>query len=165
MGRTPRQHDRARGAAKRGLLLAFVWVVLTAGARDGLILGLAVVPAATWLSLHLLPYGGAVRLWRLAALLPGFLARSLVGGLDVAWRAFHPRMPLAPGWMERASRLPDGGRVALGGELSLMPGTLAAGSRGGRIILHVLDTTQDNAATITREEARLAALAAPEGRS
>ena len=165
MARTPRLEDRARGAARRGLLFALVWVVLTAGDRDGLILGLVVVPAATWLSLHLLPYGGVVRLWRLAALLPGFLAQSLVGGVDVAWRAFHPRMPLAPGWIERESRLTDGGRVALGGELSLMPGTLAAGSRGGQIILHVLDTHQDNAAMITREEARLAALAAPEARS
>ena len=161
---TAQRQGLARGAAKRGLLFAALWLVLTGAERDGLVLGLAVVPAAAWLSLHLLPYGGALRLWRLAALLPGFLAQSLIGGVDVARRAFDPRLPLAPGWVERDSRLGDGGRVALGGELSLMPGTLAAGSRGRRIILHVLDTAQDIDEMLTREEARLEAIAPAEPR-
>jgi multicomponent Na+:H+ antiporter subunit E len=30
-------------------------------------------------------------------------------------------------------------RAAVGGELSLMPGTLAAGSRGERLLVHLID--------------------------
>lgn len=142
--------------AKRATLLALVWLALTSAAGDGLVVGALAVAAATFLSLRLLPPSRPVRLWHLVFLLPGFLWRSLLGGIDVVWRACHPRLPLRPGWLDLPSALPDGGKAVLGGEFSLMPGTLVAGSRQGRLLVHLLDSGQDHEPALRREEARLA---------
>lgn len=142
--------------AKRMLLLAGIWIVLVEGEQGGIIVGAIIVPVSVWLSLWLLPAGLPLRLGALARLLPGFIWRSVVGGVDVAWRAFHPRLPVDPGWIELPVTLPAGGRVALGAELSLMPGTLVAGSEDEKILIHVLNRTQDMTAQVRAEEARLA---------
>lgn len=146
--------------ARRLVLLAAVWTILTGG--EALALGIPAVAAACWLSLRLLPAERPLRLTALARMAPGFAWRSLVGGLDVARRALDPRMPLDPGWIEVPVDLPGGGRVALGGELSLMPGTLAAGSEGGRLLVHMLDRTQDIEPTLRTEEARLGRASGPD---
>jgi hypothetical protein len=41
-------------------------------------------------------------------LAPGFLRSSLLGGIDVARRALHPRMPLDAGWIAYRTKLPRG---------------------------------------------------------
>lgn len=146
---------RAAGVARRMLLLAALWLVLAGPGREALWVGAAVAPAACWLSFRLSPSGRPLRVGRLMALAPGFLWRSLLGGVDVAWRAFHPRLPIDPGWVEIAVALPEGGKAALGGELSLMPGTLVAGSDGERLHVHVLDRGQDVRRAVRLEEARL----------
>lgn len=140
----------------RGLSLALIWVGLTAGDPEGLALGLGVVPLAVALSLRLLPPARPLRPARLLALLPGFHARSVLGGIDVARRAFAPRMPLAPGWVSAEVALPPGGRVALGASLSLMPGTLVAGTEERRLLMHVLDREAAPLEALRAEEARLA---------
>ena len=145
---------------RRGLLFALLWVGLVGADGEGLVLGLAVVPTAVALSLRLLPVAPPLRLGRLLALLPGFHARSVLGGVDVAARAFAPRMPLAPGWVVAPVALRPGLRVALGAELSLMPGTLVAGSEGDRLLMHVLDRDTASEATLQREAARLEGLLA-----
>ncbi len=153
-------------AVKRLVLLGLVWLALTGGHPEALVLGLAAVPAAAALSLRLLPPGARrVSLAVLARLAPGFLARSVLGGVDVARRALDPRMPLAPGWVVVPSRLPAGpARVVVGGEFSLLPGTLVAGSRGGDLLVHALDTRQDVAGEIARAETELLAALPPAGR-
>lgn len=144
---------RAVVAGRRLTFFAALWLILT---RDEAVpLGVAVVPAASWLSLKLLPATRPVRLLALLVMAPRFVRRSLLGGVDVARRALDPRLPLNPGWIEIPIDLPDGGRVALGGELSLMPGTLAAGSDRGRLLVHVLDRDQDIEGAVRAEEASL----------
>ena len=140
----------------RLLLLSAVWLVL--GGVDGkaLAMGALAVPAATWLSLRLLPGRLHLSPWRVLRHFPTFIRDSLLGGIDVARRALSPRMPLSPGWVEVPVRLPDGGRVALGAELSLMPGTLAAGVRGDKLLVHLLDTGAGFEDAIPREEAAIA---------
>ncbi len=139
--------------ARRLVLLSLVWLILAGG--GALPLGALVVPAACWLSFRLLPPTGPLRLIHLAATTLGFMWQSLLGGLDVARRAFDPRLPLDPGWIDVEVDLLEGGKVALGGELSLMPGTLVAGSDGRRLLVHVLDRGQDVARTVRVEEGRL----------
>lgn len=135
-----------------------IWIVLSgANAKAGAV-GVFAVPMATWLSLRLLPGGDHLVLWRLLRHFPSFVGGSLQGGLDVARRALSPGMSLSPGWVEVPVRLPDGGRVALGAELSLMPGTLAAGVRGDRLLVHLLDTDAGFERAIPREEAAIAAM-------
>jgi multicomponent Na+:H+ antiporter subunit E len=111
-----------------------------------------------WLSLHLLPARHPLQLWRLLGHLPRFVRGSIIGGIDVARRAFARDMPLDPGWVEVEVALPEGGRAALGGELSLMPGTLAAGCREGRLLVHLLDRGAGFDAAIPQEAAALAAM-------
>ncbi|WP_165362098.1 Na+/H+ antiporter subunit E [Qipengyuania thermophila] len=149
--------------AKRFALFAALWLVLTAGALDGLPFGAAAAAAATWTSHRLLPADrDRLRLHRLPAILPRFLWGSLSGGLDVAARALRPRMPIRPGWVRYRSALPAGlPLVALGGELSLMPGTLAAGTREGDLLLHCLDVGADVVSSVAVEEQRIRGLVAP----
>ncbi len=145
-------------AAKRGALLAAIWAGLVRGDAEGLVLGLLAVPVAVWLSLQLLPPIRPLRLWQLLRMLPSFHLRSAAGGVDVAARAFDPRLPLRPGWVVRPVPLPDGGRVALGADLSLMPGTLVAGSDGERLLLHALDSGAGPEAALAEEAERIARL-------
>lgn len=141
---------------KRAILFSAIWVVLTGGAPDALAFGLPTLAAAVVISLRLLPPVGTLHLLRALAMVPGFLLGSLAGGLDVARRAFSPRLVLRPGWVIHRTRLGGGGRVALGGELSLMPGTLAAGCDKGRLLVHLLDRDAAFEGSISREEGRIA---------
>lgn len=59
--------------------------------------GVLTVPVAVWLSLSLLPPSRRLGLFKLIRVLPKFLTGSVKGGVDVAWRSFLPRMPVAPG--------------------------------------------------------------------
>ncbi|MGP9811979.1 Na+/H+ antiporter subunit E [Rhodopseudomonas sp. NSM] len=146
-------------ALKRFVLLGALWVALTSNDPAAWPVGLLTVAAATLLSLRLLPPAAhRVRLVTLVGLVPGFLAGSLRGGIDVARRAFDPRMPLSPGWLAYLVRLPSGApRAALGGELSLMPGTLAAGEDGRAMYVHCLDLDQPHDEAIAAEERRIGA--------
>ena len=140
-------------AGRRLALFTALWIILTQS--EAVVLGVAVVPAASWLSLRLLPATRPLRLLALLAMAPGFVWRSLLGGFDVGRRALDPHLPLDPDWIEVVVELPDGGRVALGGELSLMPGTLAAGSDGALLLVHVLNRGQDVEGAVRSEAVRL----------
>jgi multicomponent Na+:H+ antiporter subunit E len=149
----------------RLLFTGGLWVVLTGTDAKALAVGVFAVSAATWLSLRLLPARQHLALWRLVRHGPAFARGSLIGGVDVARRALSPRMPLSPGWVEVPVRLRDGGRVAMGAELSLMPGTLAAGVRRDRLLVHLLDTEAGFERAIPREEAAIAAMVLEAGPS
>ncbi|GGA61881.1 Na+/H+ antiporter subunit E [Pelagibacterium lentulum] len=142
---------------KRTVVFSVLWVVLAGADKSALIAGVPTVLAAVLLSLTLLPaQRHSAKLLHLLAMLPGFLWRSLLGGVDVAWRAFSPRLPISPGWVEFETELPMGGaRSALGGEFSLMPGTLVAGSRGNALLIHCLDASEDTRHFVKTEEQRL----------
>lgn len=142
---------------KRFAIFLGVWLVLTGSAAGGVLFGLVAAAGAVWVSARLAPpEEKPLRLLRLVAVLPGFFRRAFAGGLDVAWRAFHPRLPLRPGWISYRPTLPSGApRVILGGEISLLPGTLVAGESEDRLLVHCLDTEMPVARQIAEEEARL----------
>lgn len=144
--------------AKRFAIFFGLWLVLTDADEGAAPIGLATAAGALWISTRLAPTRERpLRLLQLAAMAPGFFWRSLRGGADVAWRAFHPKLPLAPGWIAYPARLPSGTpRVMLGGEVSLLPGTLVAGEESGRLLVHCLDTGLPIVRQIEEEEARLA---------
>ena len=142
----------------RSALFGCIWLGLTSAAAGAVAPGVVVVGLAVWLSLHLLPATSPLVLWRFARHLPLFFVGSVKGGFDVAWRAFSPDMRLNPGWRQLSNKLTDGGRVALGGELSLMPGTLSAGTVDGKLLVHLLDTEAGFDSDIPREEAEIAAM-------
>lgn len=129
---------RTRALLHRAGLFGAIWAVLAARDAAGLIAGLAVVPLAVWLSLALIPARSPMDLWRVALHLPRFVAGSVAGGVDVARRAFARDMGLSPDWLRVEVDLPEGARTALGAEISLMPGTLAAGAEGRSLLVHRL---------------------------
>ena len=145
----------ARAAAGRATLFFVFWLMISGGALADLPVGLAAVAAATWTSLRLLPAGESrLRPATLAALALSFLRQSVVSGMDVAWRALHPRLPLRPGFVVLPLRLPPGGaRSAFCALSSLLPGTLPTGTgEHGALLVHCLDVDQPVAANLTAEE-------------
>lgn len=144
--------------AKRFTFLLVLWLVLTLNEPSALLVGVLAAAISSAISMQLLPPDGRqVRLATVVRLAPGFAWTSLLGGLDVARRALHPRLPLNPQWIAYPIRLPPGAaRVSLGNELSLMPGTLAAGGRGNTLYVHCLDSRQAVEKQIAEEEQRVA---------
>jgi hypothetical protein len=58
-----------------------------------------------------------------------FFRQTFVAGMDVAWRALHPNLPLQTGFVVFSSDLPHGpARTTFLTIASLMPGTLPAGT-------------------------------------
>ena len=129
----------ARGAGFLGL-----WVVLIGLDPVDLAVGVFAAAAATWTSLRLLPpEAGRVRFAVLVALLPRFLWQSVVAGVDVARRAFHPRVPLRPDFVAYPVNLPRGqARNAFETITSLLPGTVPCGDDAQTIVYHCLDVGQ-----------------------
>jgi len=91
--------------------------------------------------------------------IPFFLWRSLVGGVDVARRAFHPRLPISPGMAVHRWRLPPGlPRTLMANTVSLLPGTLSTGLDERQLHVHVLDQTGSFVAELIMIEQRVAKL-------
>ena len=145
---------RVRAALLRGLGLLGFWLLLAApdaaavaadpaAAAADLGIALAAVVIATWLSLRLLPpRPRALRLGPLLLLVWRFLGQSVIGGVDVARRVFHPRLPIQPGLVVYRTRLHDPHRQSVLATLSsASPGTLAVGTDAeGNLVYHALDT-------------------------
>lgn len=151
----------ARGFAPRALTAAAAWWALTGGASDwdAWLIGVPSIVAAAWMSAAMLPPFGWS--WPRAIRFAAFFVReSWLGGLDVAKRALAPRMPLAPGFVEHELGVePDLARVAVINTSSLLPGSLVVDSRGGDVLVHVLDVEgADVARTMDMAEARIAAM-------
>jgi multicomponent Na+:H+ antiporter subunit E len=139
----------------RAALLFGLWIVVDQSFTPGNLLvgGLATV-AATWLSLWLLPPSmGRVRMAALLWLLPRFLWQSLRAGVDVAWRVFHPALPVRLGFVSYPVGLPRGSaRNAFELISSLMPGSVPTDEDERTIEYHVLDTTQPVVQQLAAEE-------------
>jgi multicomponent Na+:H+ antiporter subunit E len=137
--------------------LAF-WIIVAGIDPVDLVVGVLAAIVATWVSLRLLP-PGTIRLRpiALAKLVLRFLYQSVGAGVDVAWRALDPRLPLQPGYVIYRPRLPPGTmRNAFCTMTSLLPGTLPSGTdESGGLIVHCLDETQPVTEQLAAEEALL----------
>jgi len=146
-------------ALARAAMFFALWVILDQSATPGnLLVGALATAGATWSSLRLLPpASGRVSVAQLAVLLPRFLWQSVVAGVDVARRAFDPRLPLAPGFVEYDVKLPRGAaRNAFQMISSLLPGSLPSGEDERAIEYHALDTAQPVSEQLATEEHVLA---------
>jgi multicomponent Na+:H+ antiporter subunit E len=136
-----------------GLLLG-LWWLLVEGQLNGWWFALPIILLALLirrvmpipLSLHY------IGLWPLITFAPYFIAQSLMGGFDVAWRAFQPKLPIQPAIYSMPFRLQsEGARVFLAQMISLMPGTLSCCVGPQRLIVHVLSGTRETFMADTRE--------------
>lgn len=139
----------------RAAAFLLLWLVVGGGGGPGdIALGAATALAAASASLRLLPRGRVrVRPLALLLLLLRFPVEALRAGIDVARRAFHPALPIAPGEVAFAPRLPPGGaRDAFLTWSAMLPGTLPAAP--GEV--HALQAGPAAAAGLAAEEARFA---------
>jgi len=129
--------------ASRGLIFSLIWWVLSGAPAQSWWIGGPAVAIAVFVSIALIP--PRVVVWHeFFRFVPYFLLRSLVGGIDVAWRVFHPRIPIAPDLVEYPLRLPAGlPRVIMINTVSLLPGTLVADEDQRVLKVHVLDGRSD----------------------
>lgn len=86
---------RMRSGLLRAIVFALLWWIFTEGTMDSWLADIPVVMLATLVSMALLPpfpwsLTGIVRF------LPFFIWHSLRSGADVAWRTFHPNVPINP---------------------------------------------------------------------
>ena len=137
---------------------ALVWWVLTGGAAESWLVGAPAVLVAALLStcmlarLHVSPLG--------AVQFCGFFAvESLRGGLDVATRALHWRLPLDPGVVLHRSRMSlPVARVAVANTASLLPGTLVVDVDERDLHVHALDAGPEVRESLEYSERRVADL-------
>jgi multicomponent Na+:H+ antiporter subunit E len=121
-------------------------------------MGVVAAAIATWASVHLLPSEQwSLRPLALAGFGVRFLRQSIAAGIDVAWRAFHPRLPLHPGFVTYRPQLSKGpGQNAFCTVTSLIPGTLPSGTdESGALVFHCLDAGQPVVEQLAAEEASL----------
>jgi multicomponent Na+:H+ antiporter subunit E len=139
----------ARGAGFFGL-----WVVLIGLDPVDLAVGVGTAAAATWTSLRLLPPGShRLRLAALPRLALRFVWQSVIAGVDVARRAFAPRLPLRPGFVVYPTRYPRGpARNAFASLTSLLPGTVPARDDEQGLLYHCLDVGQPVTEQLAAEE-------------
>ncbi|WP_111642308.1 Na+/H+ antiporter subunit E [Marinimicrobium alkaliphilum] len=139
------------------LFYTLLWVLLT-GAR-GWGFALVLVPAASAVSVALGSSLPPLRWHRLPVFIGWYLRALWAGGWDVARRALHPRLPLAPDWVSYTCTCANPRvRLWLSALVGLLPGTFATHYDGEHLYIHVLDHTQPWAALVRQLEAQLAQL-------
>jgi multicomponent Na+:H+ antiporter subunit E len=146
-----------RAVLGRAVAFLALWLILAGVKIADVPAAMTAVLAAVWSSLYLMP-PGALRLSpagivRLAARFP---LDALVAGIDVAWRAFAPRVALRPGFVTCPSRQPPGpSREAFLMFASLSPGTvLCDASDNQELLVHCVDLSRPIAAQMARDETR-----------
>jgi multicomponent Na+:H+ antiporter subunit E len=148
-----------RSAVVRGAGFIALWAILIGTNPADLAAGVFAAAAASWASLHLLPTGtGRLRPGACSRLALRFLRQSVIAGVDVARRALDPRLPLRPGFIVFPAILrPGPGRSMFTTLMSMLPGTVPAGSdAGGGILFHCLDIGQPVVVQLRTEEALFA---------
>jgi len=155
---TTKMTTNSMSFVSRTLIFFLIWWVLTDGVIASLWIGIPAIALAVITSIQLLPptrFNG----YQFLFFIPFFLKHSLQGGIDVAWRAFHPAMPIAPDLIEYKTQLPSGlPQVFMAITLNLLPGTLSVTIKNKVIKVHVLDKQSAYLAEIEAVEQRIARL-------
>jgi multicomponent Na+:H+ antiporter subunit E len=151
----------------RILALGLLWFVLAEGEFRYWGLILIAVLGGAFASLILVPSSGLG--WSIAGwgqFIPFFIAQSVMGGIDVAFRAITPTPRLDPGYVEFTFHVKDEpARVFVANVMSLMPGTLSVLIEGDCLRMHVLDTTMpavERAREVEQHAARMFRLELPD---
>jgi multicomponent Na+:H+ antiporter subunit E len=145
---------------QRAVVYATVGWIVTEGDLSGWMFLLPILAGVATVDAMLAGW----RPWRIRAVPAArfatfFVWQSVRGGIDVALRAMHPRLPIAPTMTEFSLRLATpSARVLFANAVSLLPGTLAVNLFDERLQLHVLDANAAIGPTLRELEERIAAL-------
>lgn len=153
--------------ATQGFLVLFsLWLVFDglAGWPVGMLAALIGGVLAAWLADSEPFWWNPFRLIEFAGF---FLFESFRGGIDVAWRSLHPRMPVSPRFFEHEIKVPEGQpSTLLISVISLLPGTLSAELQRDEhiLVVHTLaDGGEESVARLERRIARLFSVPEPSG--
>lgn len=142
------------------VILTLVWWILTKDQYLSWILG---IPAII-VSLIVKNYAQSGLNWSLNILqIPTFtiffIRLSIMGGLDVIYRAIHPQRPLNPDFMDYpVSIKKTAAQVFFANAISLLPGTFTVDLKPQSFEIHVLDKNLANAEAIRSLEIKVARL-------
>ncbi len=133
-----------RSVVIRAILFLFGWWVLAEGSFDQpWLIGLGVVVAVV-ASLALFPHGNQRwKPWRVVVFVPWFVWNSILGGFDVAIRAFSRDMKLDPGIVPIQLQYGEMPSLLLAWVVSLLPGTACVLWREKEMEIHILDRKSD----------------------
>ncbi len=141
-------------------VLALTWWILTKGAADAWQVGIPALLAALYVDYRL--FRTRAHRWSMIGLVRYvlfFLKLSATSGIDVAWRAYHPHLPLNPGMMEYPLKLTLlSARNLFACTVSLLPGTLSAELGEDSLVVHVLDIGRPFEQELKTIEDRVAAI-------
>ncbi len=135
-----------------------VWLVLTSADPASLLFGIPAAAGATWLYHRQYPAAG-MRLWPSLRFAAFFLAGSIRGAVDIAWRLLRLTPAVEPVHLSYPTQLHSRGeRMLLAATVTLMPGTAATGIGPNWIGIHSLVPDPQMVDGIVRCEALVAAL-------
>lgn len=142
--------------AASAMTFGLVWAILTGGRGWGV--GIPVILLATAASARTGRVSGG-SITGLLRFLPYFAWSSLQSGVDVAFRALHPRLPIEPCLLRYEMKLASpAARILMANTVTLMPGTLSADLRGRILVVHVLDARSPATERLDLLERRVADL-------
>ena len=149
----------------RALLFAALWWVLVDGDQASWPVGAVVIAVATVVSMLMTggqgttPSQFGARWGRWLMFLPYFGWKSVLGAVDVAWRAYAPRLPLTPAFYDYPVRLStERAQVFFANVVSVLPGTLSAELRQQQLVVHALDSTRPILRDLAALEEKIAPL-------
>lgn len=123
----------------RWIIFALIWWGLSAGAGGQTVLSMAIISLSAALSTLLVP-SQAIIPYGALRFIPVFIHLSVLGGLDVATRAFRPSMPLKTGFVSYTLHLNHpAARILFVWTVSLLPGTASVKLNDQMLRIHVLD--------------------------
>ena len=137
--RSPERRKRVTAARLfvHALTFSALWAILADG--QGWSVGIPFILLAALVSCLFAPMS-RLSLAGLARFLPYFVWNSLRGGVDVALRVLHPRLPIEPALVRYELRLDDtAARVMMADTVTLLPGTLSADLEDHVLVVHVLN--------------------------
>lgn len=150
-----------------GLVFALLWLLLSQGDTSSWVIGIVVVPLATWCAMRLFQPESegadanrqSVSITAVLRFIPFFLEQSLRGGWESALFAIHPKKRLYSGFVHYRTRLPLGrARLFFINTVSLLPGTVSATWQHDTLTIHALDKRMDHYQALRHCETRVATL-------
>lgn len=140
----------------RFFIFAFIWWIFTEGVIASWVIGVPAVLLAVTASMVCVPPVSLVW-YEVVRFVHFFIIHSLISAADVAYRALHPSMPIAPDLIDYPLRIPPGfPQIFMANTVSLLPGTLSVELDQCVLKVHVLDKRKDFMTEIKSVEQRVA---------